>query len=177
MELSASISIRSREELKSTYGASLCHTLGYSTIKNIPEVTAEQFPLTEVSRMLGTTAHPRSMGAHNLVRGVDGLGSRFIAMKCDLLDETQKKITEVVALIFQYRPPHAQVAVYPRNRYETACRFEGANGEKYFTAFFNTNWREGTADIALFKRVMNGEVVNTISPTETPLYIRISAKA
>ncbi|NGX27256.1 MAG: hypothetical protein K940chlam6_01189 [Chlamydiae bacterium] len=163
------------DALKAQYGEKICELVGYPNIEKITEVTASQLSL-EASKYHACEATPGKMGSNNIVRVKDDWGRWIIAMKCDLLDKKKEKITEVVECIF-LRFLYGYGGFGSREgSVVNSLQTKGADNETYSSAF-NGNG-DGTAQLDLFERVMNGEIVKYsyfMNKTE-PEYIRISEK-
>ena len=165
------------EYLEEHYGKQICELLGYQNIEKIKAVSADQLSLKH-GKYHEEEGPPMQMKTDNIVRVEDSSKRWIIAMKCDLLDEDQRKITEVVELIFM-RFPMGEGGLYREDQVVTSQRTKGANDKVYRTAF-RTEVPDGSADLSLFKRVMLGETIDyrdfNSAPEPQPKYIKISGE-
>lgn len=162
---------------QSVWGERFCTEFGLQTLDSIPEFVPE---FAHCSRYVGDEIDPKAMGQHSLVRGIDPLGSPFIAMKCELLDADLKRIAETVAVIFKDRPP-LENWPYQIEDFTTQniLQYRGMDRKNPFFQF--GIWKnQFHINILLFQKVMRGERIEIGEGNWTidnSRYLQISKKS
>ncbi|NGX59179.1 MAG: hypothetical protein KR126chlam3_00326 [Chlamydiae bacterium] len=162
---------RREEKLEEEFGTSLCKTLGYDTIDEIPIVRAIDLGLDNEEQYHPRTVHPASLGEEIIVRGKDGWNRPFIALKCDVLDAKLEKVAELVEIIYKRFPldGFGGKGKEHENSYVSGFNNIDSKGQEHFSVMPATIHVQET--INLFKRIINGEILQ--SP---PFSIRRSKK-
>ncbi len=151
-----SLSIRGLEKLleqkkgvlEEAFGTELCQTIGHATIEEIPEVSASNLHLDNDNEYHQCEVTPDLLGEKTLVRGKDGSGRPFLAAKCDIFDETKKRITQVVEIIYAR-------ATANKTSYISGLQNRSLNGIVYFSLMAPK--KKDTTAITNFGRLLKGE--------------------
>lgn len=137
-----------------------------------PEVPASDLCLNTDSKYHQDVVRPMMMGKHTVIRGSDGWNRPFLAMKIELLDKDQRKVAEVVELVFRRFDPSLfedGSDHYRRDNWVSALANMGNDGKSY-SSFVYSSGDFAPKNYQAVQDLLDGKIIPQVIERDNGIY-------